>query len=310
MCWDFGRVHLKRATFDWRGAEWLRTLGRRPHGVVRAPNLSYSAALNIISGRWDVIWVKQQKILSKDQSKLHEDVKSWDTQTFSTEFNSPIFAARLKFRFCLKCSWRFQGMKTKGCHTFFPIRFLTLPGRAGVPSHQGTSGYPSRYQGEQHPDRRWCLGENLSHNWKPHKRHIRSLHWWHQWHQPFDFDGWQLDSQFTCRWHCEVGGFRLLQANGRDLNVPRIYWTGFETPVSSVGFVVEFCTYGGCKIPRFYGLFSQSIAVFTPSDLLVKAHHARIHPLDGTRGGVGTLPRSRHCSEMRGPGCRMKLRGS
>lgn len=52
-------------------------------------------------------------------------------------------------------------MKTEVCHTFFPILFLTLPGRAGVPSHQGTSGYPSRYQGEQHPDRRWCLGGNF-----------------------------------------------------------------------------------------------------------------------------------------------------
>lgn len=48
-------------------------------------------------------------------------------------------------------------------------------------------------------------------------------------------------------------------------------------------------TYGGAK---FHGstAFAPSIAVFTPSDLLVKAHHARIHPLDGTRGGIGTLP--------------------
>ncbi len=163
-------------------------------------------------------------------------------------------------------------MKTEGCHSFVPILFLTLLGRPGVSSHQGTSGYPSRYQGEQHPDRRWCLGGNWSHNWKPTtqkaQKIARSLQWW-------CLTTW-LTVQFACRWHCEVGGFRLLQANRRDLNVPR-NWS-FETlPFLSVRFVV-------CWHWMHY-----STAFHHP--LLSKAHHARIHPLDGTRG-VGTLPRS------------------
>ena len=190
MCRDFGRVHLKCASFDWRGAEWLRTLGRRPHGVVRAPNLSHSAALNINSGRWDVIWVEQQKILRKDQSKLHEDVKSWDTQTFSTEFNSPSFAARLTARlnlgFVSSARDDFRGWKLKDVIHF---------SRSGS-SHcqEGLEYLHTREPAVIHRD---IKGSNIligDGAWVEicRKRHLSSLHWWHQWHQPFDFDAYNL----------------------------------------------------------------------------------------------------------------------